>query len=320
MTAALDLIVTEVAERAEGIRSFRLARPRGGKLPPFTPGAHVMLRGRRADDGTPAERAYSLLGDPADRSAYEIAVLRQGDLGVSAWLHQAAAPGMRIPVLAPRNEFPLAAGAAEHLLIAGGIGVTPILAMARALAARGAEFAVHYAARSPERMAFRAEMRAIVGERRLATYIGSEGERLDLPGAIGPWRPGRHLYVCGPRRMIEAARGAAHAADWPAVAVHVESFGAAPGAADRPFTVELAQSGKSLPVAPGQGILDVLLAAGVMPSFDCRRGECGACLTRVVAGEPDHRDIYLTEEERAAGEFMTVCVSRSRSDRLVLEL
>lgn len=316
MTAVLDLVVADTTEVAEDIRAFRLVPADGAPLPPFTPGAHVVLRGRRAD-GAPAARAYSLVGDPADRAAYSVAVLRKGEHGVSAWLH-AQASGTRLQVEAPRNDFPLAE-AAEHVLVAGGIGITPILAMARGLAASGAAFAVHYAARSPARMAFREEMRAIAGAR-LTTWPGSAGARLDIPAAIGSWQAGRHLYVCGPRGMIEATRAAARAHGWPVAAVHFETFGAATISRERGFTVELARSRKCVEIAPGQSILERLFAVGVMPSFDCRRGECGACLTRVMAGEPDHRDTCLTEAERAAGEFMAVCVSRSRSDRLVLDL
>ncbi|WP_439579353.1 PDR/VanB family oxidoreductase [Elioraea sp.] len=281
MTATLDLVVATATPVAEDVHAFRLVQADGAPLPPFTSGAHVVLHGRRIN-GTPAARAYSLVGDPADRAAYTVAVLRQGEHGVSAWLH-AQAPGARLRVEAPRNDFPLAE-AAEHVLLAGGIGITPILAMVRDLAARGAEFAVHYAARSPARMAFREEMRTIAGSR-LTTWLGSAGARLDIPAAIGSW-----------------------------------TFGAAPGVAERGFTVDLAQSRISITVAPGENILDRLFAVGVLPSFDCRRGACGACLARVVAGEPDHRDTYLTEAERAAGAFMTVCVSRSNSDRLVLDL
>lgn len=316
MTAALHLVVTEARLVAEEIRGFRLASADGAPLPGFAPGAHVVVRGCRMD-GMPASRAYSLVGDPADRATYGIAVLRQGAHGVSAWLH-ALAPGTRLRVEPPRNDFALAMDATEHLLIAGGIGITPILAMTRHLAAGDAHFAVHYAGRTPARMAFCEDLRAIAGPR-LATWIGSAGGRLDLSAAIGDWRPGRQIYVCGPLGMIEATRSAARARGWPSAALHAEAFGAAP-ATGRGFTVELARSGKTVTVAPGQSILDRLFAVGVMPSFDCRRGACGACLTRVVAGQPDHHDTCLTAEERAAGEFMTVCVSRSKGGHLVLDL
>lgn len=316
-TAALDLVLAESAPAAEDIRVLRFTRADGAPLPGFSPGAHLVLWGRRMD-GAPAARAYSLVGDPRERAAYAIAVLRQGRDGVSAWLH-ALAPGMPVQAEAPRNDFALIPAARDHLLIAGGIGITPILAMARDLAARGADFTLHYAARSPERMAFRPDLRGIAGTR-LTTWLGSAGERLDIPAAIGPWRAGRHLYVCGPRGMIAAARAAALAQGWPSGAIHAEAFGAIRGVAERGFTVELAQSRRSIEVGPQESILDRLLAAGVAPGFDCRRGECGACLTRVLAGTPDHRDTCLTEAERAAGEFMAVCVSRSNGERLVLDL
>lgn len=318
MSGTLDLVLAGAAPVAEGIRAFRLVGADGAPLPPFQPGAHVLVHAQRMD-GTPAARAYSLVGDPADRGGYRIAVLRQGEHGVSAWFHAKAMPGARLQVQAPRNDFRLAPEATDHLLIAGGVGITPILAMSRDLAARGASFAVHYAARSPAHMALQDEIRAIAGPW-LTTWFGSAGERLDIPDAIGSWQRGRHVYVCGPRGMIEATRRATAARGWPSAAVHFETFGAVSAEAERRFTVELAQSRKSFDVAPGQSILDSLFAAGVMPSFDCRRGECGACLTRILAGEPDHRDLYLTEEERAAGDFMTVCVSRSRTDCIVLDL
>jgi vanillate O-demethylase ferredoxin subunit len=315
--STLELRVAEVRPEADGVKAFELESPNGEPLPAFAPGARVEVRGRTAA-GSEAWRAYSITSDPAETRAYEIGVLRVGDGGVSAWLHDAVKAGDVLTIMPPRNDFPLVAEASEHVLLAGGIGITPLLAMARWLQREGGEYRLVASARAPERLAFRDALAGLESRRVQLHFSGAQG-RLDLAAAIGTPAPGRHLYVCGPNALVQDARRAAAELGWADCAVHVELFNAAGGADDTAFEVELSRSGETFTVPPGRTILELMLERGAFPSFDCQRGECGACLTRVLAGEPLHRDVYQTDDEKAANAFMTVCVSRAKSPRLVIE-
>lgn len=314
---ALDVRVAAVQTEAEGVKSFTFESPTGEPLPGFAPGAHIEIRGR-ISTGEEAWRAYSITSDPSETLAYEIGVLRVGDRGVSAWLHDHVQVGDVLTIAPPRNDFPLADGAAEHVLLAGGIGLTPLLAMARSLERRGARYRLVVSAGAPGRLAFRdALSRLDTGLVRLH-FTATEG-RLDLAAEIGAPGPGRHLYLCGPNAMVQDARRVARQLGWLESAVHVELFNAAAAAGDAEFEVELTRSGMKFAVPPGRTILELMLERGVFPSYDCKRGECGACLTRVLAGDAAHRDVYQTDEEKTANQFMTVCVSRARTAQLVLD-
>jgi ferredoxin-NADP reductase len=318
----LDLVVADVRALTPAIKRFVLRRADGGALPPFTAGAHIevaVILPQRA----PGRRSYSLVNSPTEPDRYEIAVLRepQGS-GGSAFMHERVTIGDRLAASAPRNDFPLAASAREHWLIAGGIGITPIFAMARVLAASERAFALHYCARSPEAMAYRDEIAAVAGDRARFYFDGGDPARgLDLGALLAAPVPGRHVYVCGPRGMIDAVLARCQAAQWPREQVHFELFTPAKAeATDQAFEVVLARSGRSVRVPVGKTILETLLDAGEEPLSDCRRGECGVCVTEVLAGDPLHRDYYLTESEKAAGKSMCICVSRARSAKLVLDL
>ena len=314
---ALHVRVARLETQAEGVKAFGLESMTAGPLPAFAPGAHIEVRGR-ISTGEEAWRAYSITSDPRETHAYEIGVLRVGDGGISAWLHDRVQAGDVLTISPPRNDFPLADDAAEHVLLAGGIGLTPLLAMARWLKRRAARYRLVVSARTPGRLAFRdALSRLDAGTVRLH-FTGTEG-RLDLAAEIGAPGPGRHLYVCGPNTMVQDARRVARELGWLESAVHVELFNAAAVAGDVEFEVQLSRSGMKFAVPPGRTILELMLEQGVFPSYDCRRGECGACLTRVLAGEPAHRDVYQTDAEKAANEFMTVCVSRAKTPSLVLD-
>jgi vanillate O-demethylase ferredoxin subunit len=324
MTApgALELVVAASRDLAAGIRSLTLKRADGGDLPGFTAGAHIDVEVTLAD-GTVATRSYSIASAPGERSFYEIGVLRERQgAGGSAFMHDRLAPGTRLRASEPRSHFPLAADAAEHLLIAGGIGITPILAMLRVLAAEGRRFEMHYCARSPAAMAFRDEVAALAGARAHFHFDGGDPARgLDLRAVLAAPQPGRHVYLCGPKAMIEAGIALCRNAGWPAERVHFEFFAeAAAEIGDQPIELALAKSGRTLIVAADQTILAALIEAGLDPLSDCRRGECGVCVTGVLAGEPLHRDHYLTDAEKRAGKSMCVCISRAQSKRLVLDL
>lgn len=210
--STLDVRVAAVRAEAQGVKAFVLESLTGAPLPPFAPGAHVEVRAPRARTGD-AWRAYSIASDPADTQVYEIGVLRAGEVGVSAWLHDQVSAGDVVTARAPHNGFPLAETAAEHVLLAGGIGITPLLAMARWLERRGGRYRLVASARSPERLAFRGALARLAADRVRLHYSGSEG-RLDLAAAIGAPASGRHLSVCGPNAMVQEARRAARELGW----------------------------------------------------------------------------------------------------------
>lgn len=313
------LRVTDVRDEAEGIRSFELRHLEGADLPPFTAGAHLQVE-VGLPDGRSALRHYSLLGDPLDRSSYRIAVLFEADgRGGSRFMHECLRPGATVQVAPPENGFPLRSEAEHTVLIAGGIGITPILSMVWTLARQGRSYEVHYAARTPERMAFRREVEDLAGDKARFYFTHIERpEPLDVGKVVAAPTPSAHVYVCGPLGMIRAVSSAGEAAGWPRGRIHHEGFGPSQRVDDRGIEVHLERSDITVTVAPGETILDAILSAGVWAPFECRRGSCGSCMTRVSAGEPDHRDVCLSDVLRET--YMCTCVSRARSSHLTLEL
>lgn len=316
MTSIEVRVAAKVCE-ADGICSYELVRADGGLLPPFEAGAHIDVQvGGQV-------RQYSLCNAPHETHRYLIGVLRDpASRGGSLAMHEAVHTGSALAISAPKNHFPLA-DAAHTLLIAGGIGVTPILAMAEALAAKGAAFEMHYCARSPARAAFRERLAAsgFAGHVHFHYDSGDAAQQLDLPALLAT-PSDTHLYVCGPSGFISAVLAAARMQGWPEAQLHVEYFSgaAADTAGDQPFDVKLASSGQVLTVPAGRSVLQVLAEQGVDIPYSCEEGVCGTCLTRVLAGVPDHRDLYLSDEERAANDQFTPCCSRARSPLLVLDL
>jgi ferredoxin-NADP reductase/predicted pyridoxine 5'-phosphate oxidase superfamily flavin-nucleotide-binding protein len=318
-SSILPLRVERTQRETEHIKSFRLRALDGGLLPEFQPGSHLQIK-VQLPDGSNAERHYSLLSNPNDRSQYEIGVLAEPDgRGGSLYLHEQIQEGDVLESRAPKNEFPMADSANHSILIAGGIGITPILSMLKSLATEQQSFEMHYSARTYSELAFRDRIEQMAGDS-VHFYASREphGQRLDLERLLSTSRPGVHVYVCGPRRMISAVRETAEALGWPSAQIHFESFGTQPLADDRPIRVHLAKSNKMLTVPAQRTILDTLLDAGVSVPHDCKRGECTMCTTRVLSGEPDHRDLCLTSEERVSS--MCVCVSRARGEDLQLDL
>ncbi|MCI3207360.1 MULTISPECIES: PDR/VanB family oxidoreductase [Pandoraea] len=305
---------------ATDICEFELVSVDGSALPAFTAGAHIDVH---VADG--CVRQYSLCNAPGETHRYCLGVLRDPQSrGGSVGMH-ALTVGTEIEISAPRNHFPLADSAKHSILLAGGIGVTPILCMAEALAASEASFEVHYCTREPARTAFRDRFarEGIAAKTRL--YFDSEGERADLDAILAQPSGGKHLYVCGPAGFIEAVLARAEAAQWPEGNVHREYFAApvhesADGEADRAFQVKLHSSGRVIDVPAGETIVAALAAQGVEVQMSCEQGVCGTCLTRVIDGTPDHRDVYLTDDERAANDQILPCCSRSKSAMLVLDL
>jgi vanillate O-demethylase ferredoxin subunit len=306
---------------AEGICSFELVDPNGESLPSFAAGAHI-------DVHLPGGlvRQYSLCNDPRETHRYCIAVLHEPESrGGSKAMHLEIDVGDRLTIVGPRNHFELAPRTEHALLLAGGIGITPILSMAEALHARGAAFQLHYCSRSAARMAFADGLRAApyAAGVRLHLDDGGADQALDLDRVLDAAPPGTHLYVCGPQGFIGAVLAAAQRRNWTSDRVHREYFAAPdaePNAADKAFEVVLARSGLRVVVDAGRSVVRALADAGVCVPVSCEQGVCGTCLTRVIDGVPDHRDAYLTPEEREAGDQFLPCCSRARGERLVLDL
>ena len=319
--ALLQVRVARRTLEAQDICSLELVACDGTALPAFAAGSHVDVH---LPGGT--VRQYSLCNDPAETHRYQIAVLRDpASRGGSAAVHERLAEGDELRISAPRNHFALAPEAPRHLLLAGGIGVTPILCMAERLSVLGADFHMHYAGRSPQRMAFVQRIRdcAFAGRVQLHHDDGEAAQRLDIGAVLAAAGPDTHLYVCGPQGFMDAVLATARQQGWAEARLHWEFFAAAdagPRGGDTAFEVQLASSGRIVPVAADQSVTQALQAAGVEILVSCEQGVCGTCLTRVLAGQVDHRDAYLTAEEQAAHDQFTPCCSRARCERLVLDL
>jgi vanillate O-demethylase ferredoxin subunit len=316
----LQVRVARKTVEAEGICSFELVATDDRPLPSFSAGSHidVQLPGGLT-------RQYSLCNDPTESHRYLIGVLDDpASRGGSRAMHQQVGEGDLLQISPPRNHFALAHDAGRHLLLAGGIGVTPILCMAERLARTGAAFEMHYATRSPARTAFRARIAASSFAERVHFHFddGDAAQKLDLAALLGSPRAGEHVYVCGPKGFMDAVLGTARDAGWPEAQLHYEFFGAevSPSAGDGAFEVQLASSGRVIPIAADQTVARALEEAGVIVPTSCEQGVCGTCLTRVLDGEIDHKDLYLTPEEQAANDQFLPCCSRAKSARLVLDL
>ena len=317
--AMFQVRIAHKAVAAQDVVTLDLVHADGAALPPFDAGAHVDVEVRPG-----LLRQYSLCNDPAETHRYQIGVLRDPhSRGGSIAVHDHLTEGQLIRIGAPRNRFALVP-AQRSLLLAGGIGITPILCMAERLARDGAAFQMHYCTRSASRTAFAARIAAAhwAGNVSLHHDDGPAEQRLDLQRVLSAPHEGTHLYVCGPRGFIDWVCNSAHAAGWTPDHVHHEHFaGQDPGASeDRAFEVRLASSGQTIKVAPGQSMAAALHASGIDLPVSCEQGVCGTCLTRVIAGEPEHRDSYLTDEERSRNDQCLPCCARSRSACLVLDL
>lgn len=314
----LTLKIQRRTEEAEGISSFELVSFEGEVLPPFTAGAHIDVFVAPG-----LTRQYSLCSDPACPTHWRIAVLREpASRGGSAGMH-AIREGAELKVSLPRNQFELVP-AKRTLLLAGGIGVTPILAMAHVLHAASHPFDLHYCARSERRMAFRQELAsAPFGDR--VQFHADDGEAhqvFDVEAVLAALDAGTHLYVCGPAGFMKHVLDTAGHLGWPEAQLHREFFSAAPidASESKAFDVKLAKSGVTLPIPSDKTVLEVLLENNINVEYSCEAGICGSCLTRVIDGIPDHRDSFLTDAEHAANDQFTPCCSRARSPVLVLAL
>jgi ferredoxin-NADP reductase len=316
-TTKIPVIVTNVVDVTDMVKRFHFARADGGSLPTFSGGAHVVVEMR--DDGRTRLNPYSLMSSPVDTREYTISVRRDdAGRGGSLFLHGKVKPGDRMVVSYPVNLFSLDLRARKHLMIAGGIGITPFIAQTAQLAATSGNFELHYAFRSASLGAYADALQDRYG-RHVNIYRDDKGEVLPLDRLLSTQPLGTHLYVCGPAGMIGWVRSRAANAGWPTETVHFEHFSAPqPG---KPFDVRLALSGKTIHVGEQESLLEAIEAAGVDPPYLCRGGVCGHCETNVIEADGTflHNDHWLSDEEHASGRKIMPCVSRFDGKTLVLE-
>ena len=301
------------------IVSLELGRADGGPLPGFAAGSHIDVHIR-----PDLIRQYSLCNHPEEKHRYLIGVLRDpASRGGSAAIHDEIREGDLITISEPKNHFALAR-ARRSLLLAGGIGVTPLLCMAERLAHTGADFELHYCTRSADRVAFRPRIEAsdFAGHVHYHYDDGDAAQKLDLDELLGVPDHSSHLYVCGPTGFIDHVCKAAQTHGWRTQNVHFEHFGAAPvdSSADQAFEVELASTGEVFTIPPGQAVTQVLKQHGVDIPVACERGVCGTCVTHILEGTPEHRDQFLSDAEKVGNDQFTPCCSRARTALLVLDL
>jgi vanillate O-demethylase ferredoxin subunit len=315
----IEVVVTSRNNEALDICSYELACAQGGELPGFSAGAHI-------DVHLPGGliRQYSLCNHPQERHRYLIGVLKDvASRGGSQSLHEQINSGDRLLISEPRNLFPLVPEGRRSLLFAGGIGITPILCMAEQLADGGADFELHYCARSSERAAFVERLKEASFADRVHLHFDEEADsRLDAARVLANPQPDVHLYVCGPSGFMQHVLDSAKAQGWSDEHLHREYFAAAPvdTSADGSFQVKLGSSGQVFDIPADKTVVQVLESHGVEIALSCEQGICGTCLTRVLEGVPEHRDLFLTEEEQAANDQFTPCCSRAKSKLLVLDL
>jgi phthalate 4,5-dioxygenase reductase subunit len=311
----MPLRVTRKEKIADGIHLLEFRDTSDKPLPEFSAGAHIAIR---VPNG--ALRKYSLCNDPAERHRYTIAVKREANgRGGSTNLIDGVKAGDELMVATPVNDFELPPRAQDFLFIAGGIGITPIMAMIRQALAEGKRFRLYYCTRSPETTAFREELSAPEFKDNVTIHYdhGDPARSLDLRPILQERKNREHLYCCGPRPLMEAVRNMTD--HWSSAAVHFEAFSDAEThkPTDKPFGVKLARSGTVIEVPTDKTILEALREHGLDVPSSCETGTCGTCRTKLLAGEADHRDLVLAEHER--GENIMICVSRARSDEITID-
>lgn len=325
--ATMQLRVVEARSLNPLIRMLRLAALDGAPLPAYSAGSHIRVQ-VRLQGGKQDWRHYSLINalpraDAAEAPAEYLIAVRREDTGRggSRFMHEGLQAGDSLLIEVPKNDFPVHAGMPRAVLIAGGIGITPLISMAVRRKAEGTPVRMHYAGRSRELMAFLPELQELLGEDLVLHTDAEAGAPLNISALLDGCAADDQLYVCGPKVMLDAVLAATQARGWTHDRVHFELFTEpVVEEGDHAFEVVLAQSGQTFTVPAGQTILDCLIEHGCDPMFDCKRGECGVCATPVMEGEIDHRDYVLTAREKAEGNVMQICISRAKGARLVLDI
>jgi ferredoxin-NADP reductase len=309
----LQVRVRALIWEAPEVLSLQLCAPDGSRLPPFAPGAHIDLK---LPDGT--LRQYSLCGDPRDTSYYRLGIRAVAGGLSSGFIHRKLRPGELLSISAPRNHFPLVE-AARYIFVAGGIGITPLIPMMHQASASSRPWALLYCNRRTEDAPFLAEITTLGGA--ISLHASDAGTRLDVAQRLGTVQDDTVVYCCGPERLMTAVDQATTA--WPEGSIHFEWFtprSRPANATSGSFEVVCQQSGLTLTVTPNKSVLAALSEAGIEVARSCEQGVCGTCEVRVISGEVDHRDSILSTAEQAANRTMMICVSRARSQRLVLDI
>jgi len=310
----LKLILKKVEVESELIHVLTFGSVSESELPTYEAGAHVEF-----ELGAVGKRSYSLVDWPFETDLYTVAVQREAEgEGGSKAMH-AMSVGQEIETMLPQNNFTLIDGDGPVLLLAGGIGVTPLISMATKLKQDGRDFQLHYTARNASRMAFATALKQSFAD--AVNFYLDDSNPLELAELMGSQAPETTVYLCGPRGMIDAARTAAIAAGISADAIHIELF-SSPDTKDDDvaFEVEISSTGQVINVAADQTIIEALEAADVDVMYDCQRGDCGICQCDVISGIPDHRDVVLSADEKVSGKVMQICVSRAKTARLVIDV
>lgn len=314
----LNVVVRKREIQGADVLVLDLGRADGAALPAFEAGAHVDIHVAPG-----LVRQYSLCGDPAEVSVYRLGVLKDpASRGGSVAVHESLHEGREVQISAPRNLFPLAPDACRSILLGGGIGITPMIAMAHALHRQGADFELHYCGRSRSRSAFLDELAKTPFAARVVTHFDDESaaQRLDLAAVLGNGSAGTHMYTCGPSGFMDWVIAGARQQGYDEAHIHKEYFQVEVDASGGGFEVVAARSNKTVQVAEGQTILDALAQVGIKIDISCEQGVCGTCMCEVLEGEPDHRDVYFTDEEKAANDQILVCCSRAKTNKLVLDI
>ena len=315
----LELVISGVRQLTPRVRAFELRDPNGAELPAVEAGSHLQFPMQLPDGGTTV-RHYSICSNPARRDAYEIAVLREDEGGGgSLAVHSQFNIGRQLHCELPQNHFHLHEDDRPAVLIAGGIGITPIKAMAQALKARGNDMQMHYTGRSNQEMAFRDRLIREFGDE-LTVYSSANAERLDIEQVLSTAPGNAIVYVCGPGRLIDAVVDVAAKLNFDPDRIRFERFGATINLDARPIQVELRRSGKQIEVTADQSILDAILEAGVDSPYSCKAGNCKSCAVELLDGEAEHRDSALSTTERDDYRLFCPCVSRARGDHLALDI
>ncbi|MGB4488212.1 MAG: PDR/VanB family oxidoreductase [Pseudomonas veronii] len=316
-----ELLTVQVRKRqlqGDGVVVLDLIPVGGAKLPAFEAGAHVDIH-----IAPGLVRQYSLCSDPADSAVYRLGVLRDpASRGGSTSVYDTLLEGAEVQISAPRNLFPLASEARRSILIGGGIGITPMIAMAYALHAKGEDFELHYCGRSRSRSAFLDELQSAAFAERVHTHFDDEApaQKLDMDRVLGQAESGVHVYTCGPSGFMDWVIGESAKHGYADDHIHREYFQIEVDNSGASFQVVAARSGKTVQVAEGQTILAALADVGIQIEISCEQGICGTCLCDVLEGEPDHRDVYLTDDEKQANDQILICCSRAKSKKLVLDI
>lgn len=324
VTEELFLVISDIVQKSANIKLFKLMAKDGGILPAFEPGSHLPIEVELSANNT-ERRHYSIVSSSHDNRFYEIAV-QQEKLGGggSNYMHEKLRIGQIVKADFPVNEFSLSSAGKHHILIAGGIGITPILSMLRELTENNESFELHYSVKTDDDLAFKEEIIELSGNNAhfYVTKRHSAQEtsptRINLNSLLAESRKSSHVYMCGPVRMITAVKDTAYENNWQVSHIHYESFGHSPQETDHVVEVKLQKSGKVIVIDPKETLLDGLLAANVNVPFECKRGECGMCATEYIEGTPEHRDVYLTKDEKAHS--LCLCVSRAKSKTITLNI